>query len=121
MRVPLLVRPNSIIPMSDNEEQPQWRLDEPVTLNLFQIAEAKSLSLQLACSDGQGVAQFTCRREGARITLESDGRARHLRVLLRGIPSAAAASNAKGLRETPEGFLLEWTDPRKPLSLTPRS
>ena len=118
MRLPLLVRPNSIIPMSDIEERPQSRLDELVVLNLFQIADGKNLSLRLISSDDERTVQFDCRREGSRISIESGGRSKSVRLLLCGIPTAATGSNAKAIREMPEGFLLEWLDPRKPISLT---
>lgn len=117
LHLPLLVRENSIVPFGDIEDRPQWRMEDPVTLNLFHIADGKTLSLQLVGSEEQDIAQVSCRREGNRISLQSDGRARKVRVLLRGIAAAAVGSNAKALREMPEGFLVEWSDPRKPMSL----
>jgi alpha-D-xyloside xylohydrolase len=83
MRVPLLVRENSIIP-SGNEEQPQWRVNDELTLNLFQIADGAQLQIRVYPSDGEGAIEFRCARRGKSITLESDGRATNVKVALNG-------------------------------------
>src|SRR3954452_10500357 len=68
MHVPLLVRENSIIPTSGNEQQPQWRAADELTLNLFQIADGAALSVHVHPSDSEGAAEFRCTRRGKSIT-----------------------------------------------------
>jgi len=82
MHLPLFVRENSIIPMGGNEEQPQWRFADTLTLNLFQIADGADLSLRVYPSDSEGAAEFRCTRRGKSITLERDGRATNVKVAL---------------------------------------
>lgn len=117
MHLPLLVRQNTILPMSANEEQPQWRLADELTLNLFEIADGADLSTRVASSDG-AAATFRCRRDGANLRLESDGHARSVKVSLRSIRAARALSNGRLLRETSEGLSVEWIDTNKPLSMS---
>jgi alpha-D-xyloside xylohydrolase len=114
-RLPLLVRENSIVPMSDDEEQPQWRAEDPLTLNLFQIEDGAELIARLVSSDRQRTVVH-CRRAGEKISLESDGVAKKLRVLLRSTRSASASSNGK-VREVREGLSFDWIDSAKPLNI----
>ncbi len=115
MHLPLLVRENSVLPMSGNEEQPAWRLDEELTLNLFQIREGADISISIAGSE-HAVANFRCRRSGAKISLESDGKAKNVQLLLRSSRAVGAMSNAKVLRETAEGLLIGWEESGKSVS-----
>ena len=57
-------------------------------------------------------------RQGERLTLESDGRATGVSVLLRSHRAAGKVTNGRVARETQEGLMIEWTDPAKPLGLT---
>jgi alpha-D-xyloside xylohydrolase len=120
MHLPLFARQSSIIPISENQNQAHWQLGDAVTLNLFDIVEDAEIPLRLFSSDGQGAANFTCRRSGPKISVESDGRAKHVRILLRGLTAAAVGSNGMIKSEVPEGVLLDWTDPRKPITMTPQ-
>jgi len=82
LELPLLAKPNSMIPMSENEEHPGWRLDEPLVLNLFCIESGCDIGIRVATSDGKA-AHFTCRRERNAIVVASDGRASRVRVRYR--------------------------------------
>jgi len=118
MHLPLLVRPNSIVPMSDNEAQPEWRLKDPLTLNLFEIANGADLSLRMAATGGDGVMRVAIRRAGSKFSIEQDGKAKNVRVLFRSHRAAGAISNGKLAREVAEGLLVDWLDPAKPLTVT---
>ena len=117
MHLPLMVRQNSILPISDNDKSPQWALSDPLTLHLFQIAEGADITARATSSDGTHTATFRSRRTANRITIESDGRATSVRILLRNIPSATAAANAKVLSPTPEGAAFQWSNPASPIML----
>jgi alpha-D-xyloside xylohydrolase len=116
MSLPLLVKENSIVPMSDADDEPQWRLQDALTLNLFQIADGADLSVRVM-STNDGVANFRCRRAGGKITIESDGKAKSVRVHLRSIRAGSAVANCKA-REVRDGLLFDWLDSTKPLTLT---
>jgi alpha-D-xyloside xylohydrolase len=116
LSLPLLVKENSIVPMSEREDAPQWNLADQLTLNLFQISEGANLALRLVSSENIATI-FHCRREQNRITVESDGAAKKARVLLRSIRAASAAGNCK-VHEVREGLLFDWIDPAKPLVIS---
>ena len=119
MHLPLLVRENTVLPMSGEEERPQWRLADPLTLNLFHIADGADIVVRVPTSDNAHAAVFNCKRAGEKLTLTSDGGATNVRLLLRsGGGSVARVANGKVAREVPEGLLIEWADPSKPITLT---
>jgi alpha-D-xyloside xylohydrolase len=131
MRLPLLVRENTVLPMSSEEERPHWNLQDPLTLNLFHITDAADILLRvpatpLAVSRGSdavpvedgATAVFNCKRAGEKVTLTSDGGARDVRLLLRSIRAVDRVANGKLVRELPEGLLIEWADPAKPITVT---
>jgi alpha-D-xyloside xylohydrolase len=118
MHVPLFARENSVVATSDNEEQPEWRLADPLTLNLFRIADSADLSVRLVSTNDGTPTMFRIRRSGTKLTIDRDGRANHVRVLLRSARAAKNVVNGKQPRETREGLVIEWTDTSKALSLT---
>jgi alpha-D-xyloside xylohydrolase len=115
MRLPLLVRENSVIPMSANEEQPCWNLADSLALKLFQVRDGAQIQLRVSACDGE--ASFRCHREGDKITLESDGHARRPVVLLASTKSTGKISNGRQMSQQPDGLMVEWTDPAKPISI----
>jgi alpha-D-xyloside xylohydrolase len=118
-QIPLFVRENTVLPMSASEEQPSWRITDPLTLNLFHIADGADLLVSVPSSEREdGCAMFNCKRVADKITLSSDGHARHVQVCLRCRRGVAKITNGKILRELPEGLLMEWTDTARPFVLT---
>jgi alpha-D-xyloside xylohydrolase len=114
--LPLFVRENSVVPLADNDEEPQWRLGDPLTLNLFQIADGADISIRLVAGD-DGPTTFRCRRVGKKVTVESDGRAKRVRLLLRSTRAASNFINAKA-HEVREGLLIDWLDIAKSAAFT---
>ncbi|HYO09652.1 MAG TPA: alpha-xylosidase [Tepidisphaeraceae bacterium] len=118
MHVPLFVRENTVLPTSGDEQHPQWRLGDPLTLNLFEIADGADLAVRVPASDGAGAATFRCRRAGDKITLTGNGRATDVRLLLRSVRSAGKITNGRLLREVAEGLVVEWSEGAKPITVT---
>jgi alpha-D-xyloside xylohydrolase len=99
MHLPLFVRENSVVPMSDDPGEPQWKTSDPLALHLFNIAAGADLTIDIPAEDGESVAQFRLRRKANTINIESDGRAKKVRAVI-------------GLREIP------WADSKKMLSVS---
>lgn len=111
--LPLLVRPNSVIPMSDNTSEPQWTPDQPLVLGLYELADGFRHTVSAATSDGRRCT-FNVRRDGRQITLVSDGQAEKVRVRLSaGATGAMVENGAAGA-----GGDIEWSSLRKALVIT---
>jgi alpha-D-xyloside xylohydrolase len=130
MHLPLLVRENTVLPMSSEEERPQWRLQDPLSLNLFHITDGADILLRVPATpfavsrtenrdraEEGGAAVFQCKRTGEKITLTSDGSARDVKLLFRSTRAVDRLVNGKLVRELPEGLLIEWVDPGKPITM----
>jgi alpha-D-xyloside xylohydrolase len=116
MRLPLLVRENTVLPMSANEERSNWNLADKLILKLFQIRDGADIQLRIPAGDG--TARFHCRRDGEKITLESDGSARQPSVFLASTKTSGRISNARQLAHQDDGLMFEWADPSKPMSIS---
>jgi alpha-D-xyloside xylohydrolase len=118
MQVPLYARENTVLPMSSDEEQPRWQLSDPLTLNMFHIADGADLLLCAPSSEHDGAAIFNVKRVADKLTVSSDGHAKRVQLLMRSCRDVQKVSNGRVIRETPEGLLLDWPDTLKPIVLT---
>ena len=114
--MPLFVRENTVLPMSENEQQPIWSAADPLVLQMFEIAPDAHLTVRVPGVDGKGVT-FTLRAEGNAVTLESDGGPAKVSLLLRNRKLAGGPTNGRSLRRSPEGETVEWTNPAEPLRI----
>ncbi|MGA2442792.1 MAG: alpha-xylosidase [Tepidisphaeraceae bacterium] len=118
MDVPLLVRENTVLPFGGDEEKPGWKLNDELTLQLFQIADGADVSVSVAASDGPHPVVFRCRRAGGKFVLSSDGRAKDVKVLLAPRRLVGEISNGKPSGSAGETPLIGWTDTAKPLTFS---
>jgi alpha-D-xyloside xylohydrolase len=118
MQIPLFVRENSIVPLSTDESDPSWLLNDELTLHLFRISEKAQVAIKVHSSDGAGASSFTCQRNGSDYVLTCDGRATNVRACFRDWSrSAALIANGKILDESSQGVLVRWLDTTKPLEV----
>jgi alpha-D-xyloside xylohydrolase len=92
LSLPLLARPNSLIPVGDNSQRPDYEYADGVTFHLFALADGRSCSAQLPNLQGEIVFTLTASREGQRLRLHTEGAAPNWQVLLRGVVSVASVS-----------------------------
>ena len=71
------MKENSIVAMNDNDDEPQWRRHDPLTLNLFQLSDGADVAVRVISTD-DGAANFRCRRVRNKLTIESDGKAKRV-------------------------------------------
>jgi hypothetical protein len=93
---------------------PQWQPAEELVLHVFEITQGPNISARAVAADGSETT-FSCRRSGNNITLEACGNARNVKVILRATRDIKAVSNGRNPRQLPEGALMEWSDPTRPL------
>jgi alpha-D-xyloside xylohydrolase len=116
LSVPAWVRSDALLPMSENEEQTAWKLDDPLVLHAYPFAEASCNSLRLVGDDGAtSVVNF--RRVGPTLRFDGDGGLRDVRIMLHGVESAEPVENASRLETTGDVRMFRWIDPRRPIML----
>jgi alpha-D-xyloside xylohydrolase len=91
LSLPLLVRPNTVIPMGADESRPDYAYADGVTLAAYELAEGAQITVVIPDTSGQVAATFMVRRESGvvRATRAAGGGAWGL--LLAGTLTTAAA------------------------------
>jgi alpha-D-xyloside xylohydrolase len=91
MSLPLLVRPNSVIPMGNHSDKPDYDYSDGVTLQIYQLEDGKQISGEIPALDGVIESKFVVSREDETINVQRQGPAKPWNVLLVGIPNVVNA------------------------------
>jgi alpha-D-xyloside xylohydrolase len=102
--LPLLVRPNSVIPIGASEARADYDYPEGVTLRAYEIEDGALLNVAIPMQDGRPCSTFTLRRVGDEITVTPGSGASDWRLLLVGETAASAARGT--LEATADGCLV---------------
>jgi len=104
-----MVRPNTVLPIGANEQQPDYNYADGVTLQIFELQDGATASAQVPTLAGAAGTIFEVRREGPLVYGQARGAAKPWRVLLRGVSAiqsvaggAVAEEHALGTLVTPE-------------------
>ncbi len=107
MSLPLMVRPNSIVPVGSEDTRPDYDYSDGVTFHVFALDDGKSASATVYTAAGVPDLTLQVSRRGTAYSIEADGRATAWSVLFRGASQVKAADNAVaeveklGVRVTP--------------------
>jgi alpha-D-xyloside xylohydrolase len=105
--LPLMVRPNSVLAVGSHEDRPDYDYGEGVTLQVYELADGKSVAAVIPSVAGDVDVRFEAKREGRTITVERQGASKRWQLLLVGIEAVASVeggtieSNKKGVLVTP--------------------
>ena len=95
MSLPLLVRPNSVIPIGNRSDRPDYDYSDSVTLHVYQLGEGMQTTVEIPALDGKIETTFEIRREGSKLHIERRGPAKQWSVFLAGSPSIAGNLKAE--------------------------
>lgn len=90
--LPLMVRPNTVIPVGSNEERPDYDYTDGLTFHVFDFEDGAVRRVIVPAQDGEVTLTATLKREGAAIQCALEGAARNWSVLLRGINEVQSVS-----------------------------
>jgi alpha-D-xyloside xylohydrolase len=85
LSLPLMVRPNSIIPVGANEGKPDYDFAAGVTFHAFELQDGAYVEVIVPGLDGSPALTLTASRQGQRISLKASGQEKSWIVLLRNI------------------------------------
>jgi alpha-D-xyloside xylohydrolase len=119
--LPLLARPNSVIPLGNNKTRPDYDYADGVCFNIFELDNGARAAASIYDRSGALECRFTIGRAGRSYIARNEGAVKPWSLLLRGVHDAdvrledggggsvVGASSAKGLelRDTPEGLLVQ--------------
>ncbi|MEM3424612.1 MAG: alpha-xylosidase [Thermoproteota archaeon] len=87
LSLPLMARPNTIIPVGANDERPDYDYADKVTFHLFELQENTRVSTRVPTVKGGAAMTLEASREGGSIRVKADGSSKKWRLLLRGVRS----------------------------------
>jgi alpha-D-xyloside xylohydrolase len=104
LSLPLLVRPNSVIAMGSNTERPDYDYAAGVTLQVYQLEEGQSVTVEIPDPQGLVESLFTISRHKNRVRVERRGPAKAWQVMFAGEHAAQAEVKTQ---DTPQGTLVK--------------
>ncbi|MGB8982850.1 MAG: alpha-xylosidase [Anaerolineales bacterium] len=87
LSLPLLVRPNSVIPAGSHSDKPDYDYSEDLTLQIYHLEDGKTISVEIPSLDGKIETTFEVTRQGQDIHIRRRGPAKAWSVALAGNPS----------------------------------
>ncbi|HEX6271266.1 MAG TPA: alpha-xylosidase [Anaerolineales bacterium] len=95
MSLPLLVRPNAVIPIGNQTDRPDYDYSDGVTLQIYHLADGKNVKAEIPSLDGKIETTFDIRCGGQMIHIQRQGPAMGWNVRLMGIDSVENMENAE--------------------------
>jgi alpha-D-xyloside xylohydrolase len=82
MSLPILVRPNSVIPIGNRTDKPDYDYSDGVTLQVYQLEDGNQTHIEIPTLDGKIETVFDVKREGNTINIQRQGLSKAWNVLL---------------------------------------
>ena len=95
LSLPLLVRPNSVIPTGSRIDRPDYDYSDGVTLQVYQLEDGKNVKVEIPSLNGKIETTFDVRREGKTIHIQRQGTSKAWNVSLVGIDPVENMENAE--------------------------
>jgi alpha-D-xyloside xylohydrolase len=109
LSLPLLARPNSVLPLGADATRPDYAYADGVTLAAYELEDGAALTVAVPDGSGATAATFTVRRDGARVSAEREGGAGAWSLLLVNARGEAQVRGA-ALADDPRGLLVRAED-----------
>jgi alpha-D-xyloside xylohydrolase len=95
MGLPLLVRPNSVIPIGNRIDKPDYEYSDRVTLQIYQLEEGRQVFVEIPMLDGKIETRYDIERKENIIHIQRQGPVKEWNALLVGIDSVENLENAE--------------------------
>jgi alpha-D-xyloside xylohydrolase len=93
LSLPLLVRPNSVIPIGSRSDRPDYEYSDGVTLQVYQLEDRKQVRVEIPSLDGKIENRFDVSRQGNSIQIYRQGSSTEWSVLLIGIDAVESSGD----------------------------
>ncbi|MDK2902190.1 MAG: alpha-D-xyloside xylohydrolase [Clostridiales bacterium] len=95
LSLPLMVRPNSIIPVGSNNQTTDYAYGNGLTLHVFELEDGKAAQTTVYDRDGSLILEATVLKDGDTVRMHFNGKVNGLSVLLRNVFAVTQADGAK--------------------------
>jgi alpha-D-xyloside xylohydrolase len=108
LSLPLLARPNSIIPIGNHSDRPDYDYTDGVTLCVYELAEGTHEPVVIRAADGTVAATFQVARAGKVITIQAEGMVKNWQVWMVNLASLSVEGGEVAVAT--EGILVKPTN-----------
>ena len=111
MTLPLLARPNCMIPLGAIEDRPDYDYADGVIFHVFALEDEGETSITIPTQNGEVAMHLTVSRKGSEITVKPRGALKPWSICLRGIDDVVsveggnAEPSAQGVRLVPDSAI----------------
>ena len=110
--LPLFARPNTLLPIGNNTQQPDYPYNDKVTFHLFALDDAKEAEAAVYAHDGTVQAVCKIKRDGTVYEVAVEGELKNWAVCLRNIDNVASVSSGS-LSHSAAGALITFAAQEK--------
>ena len=107
LSLPLMVRPNTVLPMGAVDDRPDYHYPDGVTFHVFELDDGAAVETVVPDVKGRRALVLHTRREGKRMTFHAEGDAQAWNILLRHVQGTQQVEGAQ-VMPTAEGL---WIQP----------
>ena len=102
MGLPLLVRPNSVIPIGNQNNRPDYDYSDNVTLQIYQLQEGVETRVEIPSMSGKTETTFEIKRNHNMIQIQRQGPPKAWNVILTGMETTDGSRVIKATSSTQE-------------------
>jgi alpha-D-xyloside xylohydrolase len=95
LSLPLMARPNTIIPVGANEQRPDYDYADGVTFHVFELQDGATLSARVPAMNGDVTMTVEVSRVGQQVRFHAHGASKSWSVLLRGVSSVQSVKGGE--------------------------
>jgi len=115
LSLPLLARPNSVIPVGNRTDRPDYDYSDDLTLRVYQLESGKSVRVEIPSPLGKIETTFEVSREKDVIHVRREGPPKAWKMLLVNVSGAESKAHTKS---TPEGTLVTPENTENSIEIT---
>jgi alpha-D-xyloside xylohydrolase len=117
LSLPLLIKPNSVIPIGARNDRPDYDLAEDVTLQVYALEEGQTVVAHIPNLKGETDATFTIMRHDPVYKIQRSGNEKKWRILLVGIKLIDEPVEGV-ITYSSQGALLEMESAKQEIEIT---
>jgi alpha-D-xyloside xylohydrolase len=100
LSLPLMVRPNTVLPVGAVDDRPDYEYADGVTFHVFEPPDAASAAARVPAPDGGVAMTIEVRREGDQIGVQVENASELWSVLLRGVEAVRSVEGGTARPES---------------------
>ena len=100
LSLPLMVRPNAVIPVGANEQRPDYDYADGITFHVFELQDNAAISAHVPTLKGKVVMTVKVSRKGQQAHVQVKGATKSWSVLLRGVSSVQSVEGGIAKSDT---------------------